>query len=128
MSTAAAPAFVHSAFYRFTPLPDTQATAAALRALGAAQGLNGAIVVATEGLNGAVSGPPAAVEAFEEALRGGALLGGAARGLSSKRSTRARDPVGRVTVVVKPENGPLWLNGRGPQTHALLTHSHLRGT
>ena len=112
-----APAFVHSAFYRFTSLPDAQAAAAALRALGAELGLNGAIVVATEGLNGAVSGPPAAVDAFEDALRGGAVLGGAARGLPFKRSPCARDPFGRFKVVVKPEIVALGLPGADTLPH-----------
>ena len=74
MPHAASPAFIHSAFYRFVPLPDAPAAAAELRALGADLGLNGAIVVAAEGLNGAVSGAPPAVAAFEEALRRGAVL------------------------------------------------------
>jgi UPF0176 protein len=95
------PAFIHSAFYRFVPLPDPQAAAAELRSLG--QGLHGAIVVAGEGVNGAVSGRPDAVQAFEAALRSGAALGGAARGQAFKRSPCARDPFGRFKVVVKPE-------------------------
>lgn len=97
------PAFVHSAFYRFVSLPDAQAAAGDLRSLGATLGLNGAIIVATEGLNGAISGTPAAVDAFEQALHSGAVLAGAARGLAFKRSPCARDPFGRYKVVVKPE-------------------------
>ena len=97
----AAPAFVHSAFYRFVTLPDPHAAAAELRLLG--QGLHGAIVVAGEGINGAVSGRPDAVQVFEEALRTGAALGGAAQGQVFKRSPCARDPFGRFKVVVKPE-------------------------
>jgi len=101
MDLSPAPAVVHSAFYRFVCLPDAQAAAAELRALG--QGLHGAIVVAGEGLNGAVSGPPESVAAFEEALSTGAALGGAARGLVFKRSPCERDPFGRFKVIVKPE-------------------------
>ncbi|MGA1317458.1 MAG: rhodanese-like domain-containing protein [Rubrivivax sp.] len=97
------PAFVHSAFYRFVTQPDAQAAAGELRSLGATLGLHGAIVVATEGLNGAVSGVPEAVDAFEHALHSGAVLGGAARGLAFKRSPCGRDPFGRYKVVVKPE-------------------------
>jgi UPF0176 protein len=111
MPDPTAPAFIHSAFYRFVPLPDAPAAAAELRALGADLGLNGAIVVAAEGLNGAVSGAPPAVEAFEEALRSGAVLEGAARGLAFKRSPCARDPFGRYKVVVKPEIVALGLPG-----------------
>lgn len=103
MSAPAAPAFLHSAFYRFVPLPDPQAAAASLRALGQHLALHGAIVVAGEGLNGAVSGPPARVESFEAALRGGEVLSGACRGLVFKRSPCERDPFGRFKVVVKPE-------------------------
>lgn len=103
MSVPAAPAFLHSAFYRFVPLADAQAAAASLRALGERLGLHGALVVAGEGLNGAVSGPPARVESFEAALRGGEVLGGVCRGLVFKRSPCARDPFGRFKVVVKPE-------------------------
>ena len=111
MPDPTAPAFIHSAFYRFVPLPDAPAAAAELRALGADLGLNGAIVVAAEGLNGAVSGAPPAVAAFEEALRRGAVLDGAARGLAFKRSPCARDPFGRFKVVVKPEIVALGLPG-----------------
>jgi UPF0176 protein len=97
------PAFVHSAFYRFVPMPDAQAAAGDLRSLGATLALHGAIVVATEGLNGAVSGTSEAVDAFEHALHSGAVLRGAASGLAFKRSPCARDPFGRYKVVVKPE-------------------------
>lgn len=103
MSERADPAFLHSAFYRFVPLADPQAAAAALRALGQRFALHGAIVVADEGLNGAVSGTPADVEAFEHTLRGGEGLEGACRGLVFKRSPCERDPFGRFKVVVKPE-------------------------
>ena len=103
MSERAAPALLHSAFYRFVPLADPQAAAASLRVLGERLGLHGAIVVAGEGLNGAVSGLPASVETFEAALRGGEVLGEACRGLVFKRSPCERDPFGRFKVVVKPE-------------------------
>ena len=106
--TPAAP-YLHSAFYRFSTLVDTLAAADELRTL--ATSLHGAIVVATEGVNGAVSGSPAAVQVFEQALASGAALGGACRGLRFKRSPCARDPFGRFKVVVKPEIVALGLPG-----------------
>jgi UPF0176 protein len=109
MSEAVAAPFVHSAFYRFATLADPSAAAEALRALGA--GLHGALVIAAEGVNGAVSGPPATVQAFEQALASGTALGGACRGLRFKRSPCARDPFGRFKVVVKPEIVALGLPG-----------------
>jgi UPF0176 protein len=66
-------AWLHSAFYRFTALPDPAALAAALRALGARLGapglIGGSLIVAAEGLNGAVAGEREAVATFEAALQ-----------------------------------------------------------
>jgi UPF0176 protein len=95
------PPFVHSAFYRFVPLADPAAAAAELRTLGL--GLHGAMVVAGEGLNGAVSGPPPVVQAFEDALCRGDALGCACRGMGFHRSACDRDPFGRLKVLVRPE-------------------------
>jgi UPF0176 protein len=93
----------HGAFYRFTPLPDPEAAAAALRRLGAACGALGAITVAHEGLNGAVSGPAAALDAFGQALAEEPLFGGAFKGLDIKRSACRTPPFARLKVIVKPE-------------------------
>ena len=88
---------LHSAFYRFTPFADPTATAGWLRA--AADGLTGAIVVAHEGLSGAVAGDAAAVARFEAALHADdALLG-----MPFKHSACATPPFGRLKVNVKPE-------------------------
>ena len=102
-------ALLHSAFYRFTPVADPVATAADLRAR--AQGLFGSITVATEGLNGAVSGPPGAVHAFEQALQDIALLDGALTGMSFKHSACTTPPFARLKVLVKPEIVALALPG-----------------
>lgn len=102
-------ALLHSAFYRFTPVADPVATGAELRAL--AQGLFGSITVATEGLNGAVSGPPGAVHAFEQALQDTAVLQGALTGMSFKHSACTTPPFARLKVLVKPEIVALALPG-----------------
>jgi UPF0176 protein len=94
---------LHSAFYRFVPLPDPETAAQELRGLGAALGLCGSLIVAGEGVNGAVAGQAAQVEAFEQCLRTGAALQGALLGLTFKRSTCTQPPFGRFKVSVKPE-------------------------
>jgi UPF0176 protein len=94
---------LHSAFYRFVPLPDPETAAQELRGLGAALGLCGSLIVAGEGVNGAVAGQAAQVEAFEQCLRTGAALQGALRGLTFKRSACHQPPFGRFKVSVKPE-------------------------
>ena len=90
---------LHSAFYRFVPLPDPSAAADALRAL--AHGLTGSIVVAHEGVNGTVAGTPDAVAGFEAALHD--ALDGALRGMAFKHSACTTPPFGRLKVGVKPE-------------------------
>ena len=100
---------VHTAFYRFTPLADAAAAAATLRELAAE--LFGAITVASEGLNGAVAGSPAAVRAFEAALQRADVLGGAFAGMPFKHSACITPPYARLKVLVKPEIVALGLPG-----------------
>lgn len=91
----------HAAFYRFTPVADPAAIAQALRER--AGGLMGSIVVAAEGVNGAVAGDEADVAAFEAALQRDDLLDGALRGMPLRRSACDRAPFGRLKVAVRPE-------------------------
>jgi UPF0176 protein len=99
MSDASPSALLHSAFYRFVPLPDPVQAADALRAL--ACELTGSVVVAHEGINGTVAGAPQAVAAFEAALQ--EAFGGALRGMVFKHSACVTAPFGRLKVAVKPE-------------------------
>jgi len=98
---------LHSAFYRFVPLAEPFALAALLRSLRhgsqSALGLQGSIVVASEGINGTVAGEPTAVAAFEAALQQPSVLGGALRGMAFKHSACTTEPFGRFKVSVKPE-------------------------
>jgi UPF0176 protein len=94
---------LHSAFYRFVQLSNPEAAASELRCLGRTLGLGGSVIVATEGMNGTVAGPAAQVEEFEQQLRTGAVLQGALRGLTFKRSVCSQPPFGRFKVSVKPE-------------------------
>ena len=101
LNTPALTAQLHSAFYRFTPIADPVAVAAQLRER--ASGLWGAIVLATEGINGTVAGPASAVAALEAALQQPDFLGGALAGMPFKRSACSAPPFGRLKVSVKPE-------------------------
>ena len=103
---------LHSAFYRFTPLPDPAAAAEALRRCAPA-GLGGSIVVAAEGINGTVAGTTEAVAAFEAALQNDAVWTGALRGMPFKHSACKVAPFGRLKVSVKPEIVALGLPGAG---------------
>lgn len=102
---------LHSAFYRFTPFDDPEAAAGTVRAVAQAQGLFGSVIVAGEGLNGAVSGPAPSVQAFETALTDARTLGGALQGLAFKRSACRTPPYARLKVLVKPEIVALGLPG-----------------
>ncbi len=108
---------LHSAFYRFVPLADPPAAADALRAL--AQGLRGSVVVAAEGVSGALAGAPAAVLAFEAALQQRDVLGGALLGMAFKHSACTTAPFGRLKVSVKPEIVALGLPLHNSQGAAL---------
>jgi UPF0176 protein len=125
---AGAPAaLLHSAFYRFTPLADATEAAAAVRALATECGLFGAITIATEGINGAVSGPAAEVARFEAALQSPETLQGAFQGMPFKRSACRTPPFARLKVLVKPEIVALGLPGADamplPDMHD-STHLH----
>lgn len=101
MTCDAPPRWLHSSFYRFHPLADPEAAAAWLRE--AAQGLLGTVLLASEGVNGALAGAPEAVAAFEHALQASAWFGGRERALVFKHSGGSTAPFGRLSIRVKPE-------------------------
>lgn len=94
---------LHSAFYRFVALSDPLSAAQAVRVLAARLGLRGSIVLASEGISGTVAGEAPAVQAFETALQGDALLDGALRDMPFKHSRGHTAPFGRLKVGVKHE-------------------------
>jgi UPF0176 protein len=115
-SPAAPAELLHSAFYRFVPLADPAAAAAALRRL--ADGLTGSIIAAAEGLSGAVAGPRDTVQAFERALAAGVwgcAPPGALRPTDFKRSGCTTPPFGRLKVSVRPEIVALGLPWPAPE-------------
>lgn len=86
-------------FYRFTPLEDPQAVAERLRAACARAGVRGTVILASEGINGTLAGPPADLDAALAALR--AVPGCA--DLSAQISGAPDWPFARLKVVVRPE-------------------------
>ncbi|MFG6439892.1 rhodanese-related sulfurtransferase [Roseateles sp. LKC17W] len=91
--------FVHSSFYRFTPMADPTAFAGWLRERGAALRLGGVILVAEEGLSAAIAGEADAVQAFEAELQQQAGFAG----LHFKHNPCERPPFSLLKVSVKRE-------------------------
>jgi UPF0176 protein len=88
-----------AALYRFTPLPDCAALVAHLTATARAHGIKGTLLLAREGINGTLAGPPAGMDAMLAALR--ALPGCAA--LEVKHAAADAMPFHRLKVRVKRE-------------------------
>jgi UPF0176 protein len=88
-----------AALYRFTPLPDCAALVAPLTVTARANGIKGTLLLAREGLNGTLAGPPAGMDAMLTALR--ALPG--CDTLEVKHATADAMPFHRLKVRVKRE-------------------------
>jgi UPF0176 protein len=104
---------LHTAFYKFTPLPQPEAVAARLRELVAnsAAGLTGSILVAAEGINGMLAGTRDALDWIEAALLHDSAFEGAFEGMAFKRSACTTPPFGKMKVHVKKEIVPLGVEG-----------------
>ncbi len=108
---------LHTAFYKFTALPDPESVAARLRELVALPqvadvgGLTGSILVASEGINGMLAGTPDAVERIEAALLHDPAFAGAFTCMVFKHSACATRPFGKMKVHVKKEIVPLGIEG-----------------
>ena len=90
---------VHSSFYRFVALADPEQVAQRVREL--VVGLGGNVVVAHEGISGAVAGERAVLAAFESALA--AEFAGVFGGMAFKHSACTTRPFHLVKVHVKRE-------------------------
>ena len=105
---------LHTSFYKFTPLSQPEAVAALLRELLSQPqlaGLAGTILVATEGINGMLAGPPQTVQRIEEILLHEPAFAGAFTGMAFKRSACGTPPFGKLKVHVKKEIVPLGIAG-----------------
>jgi UPF0176 protein len=112
-SRRALPVLLHTAFYKFTRLPQPEEVAARLRQLVAQRvdGLTGSILVATEGINGMLAGTPEAVDRIEKALVQDPAFADAFSGMAFKRSACTTPPFGKMKVHVKKEIVPLGIEG-----------------
>lgn len=114
--TPSVPALHHTAFYKFARLADPGAVATLLRECTAQPGegmapLTGSILVAPEGINGMLAGPPEALDAIEHTLTSDSRLGGAFSGMVFKRTVCKTVPFRRLKVHLKPEIVPLGIDG-----------------
>ena len=107
---------VHTSFYRFTPLPDADAVVDVLRDLVAP--LTGSVLVAEEGISGALAGTASAIAAFEHAVQDDARLAGRFAGMPFKRSACATRPFWKVRVHRKREIVALGLPQAAPPQDA----------
>lgn len=64
------PAFLVAAIYRFVKLPDFQSLRSPLLERMKADGIGGSLLIAAEGINGTIAGPPVELRLFIEWLRG----------------------------------------------------------
>ena len=99
----------HISFYRFADVADPAALRAQLLAL--TDALLGTILVAPEGVNGMLAGPPDELDAFEAAVQSPDVLGGAFAGMAFKRTVCDVAPFRRRKIKVKPELVPLDVAG-----------------
>ena len=91
--------FTVAALYRFTRLKDPDGLRAPLRAICAAAGVKGTLLLAPEGINGTIAGPRAGVEAVIGHIR---EIPGCA-GLECKDSNSQDMPFNRLRVRLKRE-------------------------
>jgi UPF0176 protein len=92
-----------AAFYQFAALPDFSALREPLRALCAALGLKGSVLLACEGINGTLAGEQHAIDALMRELQTGTLFGGRLDHLELKFSTAATMPFLHLKVRLKKE-------------------------
>ena len=103
-----------AALYHFAPLPDPAALRGPLLAACAAAGVRGTLILAAEGVNGTIAGPPDGIAAVLAHLRG--WPGFAA--LRCKESGADAMPFGRMKVRVKAEIVTMGQPGVDPAARA----------
>ena len=108
------PDFLTAAFYQFVELPDYADLQAPLLACCEAHGVKGMVLLATEGINGTIAGPPASVHAVLAWLRSDPRLAQ----LQHKEALAASDPFYRMKVRLKREIVTLGVPGVIPSRMA----------
>ncbi|MGQ0599068.1 oxygen-dependent tRNA uridine(34) hydroxylase TrhO [Aquabacterium sp.] len=99
----------HTSFYRFVPLSDPDQVANILREL--VQPLKGSVLVAHEGISGALAGSTEQLDTFERAVHEDPRLQGAFADMPFKRSACRTPPFWKVRVHRKEEIVALGLDG-----------------
>jgi len=116
-------ALIHSSFYKFVPLADPDAVVDLLRELVAP--LTGSILVAEEGISGALAAPLRLLQAFEHAVQHDPRLHGAFRGMAFKHSACATKPFWKVRVHRKKEIVALGVDGVSGITREQTDRTHV---
>lgn len=91
----------HIAFYRFVSIPDANHVVTIVRELAAA--LNGAVLIAPEGINGTLAGSAENLDAFERALADDSRLAMLFSGMRFQRTKCVTRPFQRLKVHLKAE-------------------------
>ncbi len=104
------PRFLTAALYKFVALPDCADLKLPLQAVCDAHGVKGTLLLATEGINGTIAGPPDRVYAVLAHLRADARLAD----LMHKESWADEPPFLRMKVRVKKEIVTLGVPGASP--------------
>ena len=99
-----------AALYKFFPFPDFEAHRANLTRTFSAAGVKGTLLLAAEGVNGTIAGPPDGIETALKALR--ALSG--AEDLTAKFSETDEMPFLRLKVRLKREIVTMGIPGTDP--------------
>jgi UPF0176 protein len=92
-----------AALYQFTSLPDFRELREPLRVICAGLSIKGSILLAEEGINGTVAGPPDAIDALVTELQSGPLFSGRLDNLELKFSQASVMPFARLKVRLKKE-------------------------
>jgi UPF0176 protein len=116
-------ALTHSSFYKFVPLSDPDAVVDVLRELVAP--LTGSILVAEEGISGALAAPLALLQAFEHAVQHDPRLQGAFNGMVFKHSACTTRPFWKVRVHRKKEIVALGVDGVTGVTREPTDRTHV---
>jgi UPF0176 protein len=103
-----------AAFYQFATLPDFRQLREPLRALCARLGLKGSVLLAQEGINGTLAGPPGAIDEMVGEMRNGVLFRGRLDNLELKFSHASRMPFQRLKIRLKKEIVTLGDSGTDP--------------
>jgi UPF0176 protein len=100
---------LHTSFYRFVPLAEPDVVVEVIREL--VQPLTGSVLVAEEGISGALAASATQLDAFEHALHHDPRLQGLFADMPFKRSACATKPFWKVRVHRKREIVALGLDG-----------------